>query len=594
MVKTNTEREDLIAVALGDATADLVIKDGMLVNVLTAEIYRTDIAVKGNRIASIDAEGKMIGNNTQILDAKGKYLVPGLIEPHYHSYHTYITPTASAQAILPHGTTAIAEGFYGQGIVGGKRAIRFFLEELKDTPLKIVFLVPPLSYLQNRELGLPPAPDSVTAKEMKEMLSWPECYGLEEPPYIPILEKDPIFIDLFKSCLEQKKIIIGMACGISIRGLNAYVTMGPLTDHENVKAEEAVEKTRRGLKILMREGSGTLNVTELSKAITKYHIDPRAFAFCVDLATPDRLLNEGHLDANIRAAVSAGIEPVTAIQMTTINPAEILRVNYDLGSITPGKIADILLVSDLKKFMAQTVVANGKVVARDGTLTVDIERPGYPKWMYNTVKLKRTVKPEGFNIKAPRARQKVRVWVIGAVEEVLLTEKRTEVLKVEGGVVQPDIRKDVLKIAMIDRFNTTGNIGNGFVQGFGLERGALGMSVNAVCENILVVGTNGKDMSAVANRLAEIGGGMIAVVDNSVKATVNLPLLGLLSDNPLSAFIKQWNRLHAAIREMGCTLKSPITTLEFTGVSGEMGTLKICDKGYFEVESRKILDATIE
>jgi len=586
----NTPRRDLVDVAMGNVKADIAIEGGRLVNVLSSEVYAADVAIKGDRIAYLGDIEHTVGPETKIVKATGKYLVPGLIDGHIHMYHSYMNATQFARAALLHGTTAVADGFYGPGVVGGMRAIKFLLEEMKKTPLKLIFLVPTISYLQNRELGLSPAPESLSPRELFEILDWPECMGLEEPPYLPITDKDPIFLDLFQATLDRGKIITGHACGIDARGLNAYIASGALTDHEAVKAEEAVEKARVGTKILMRLGSGAIDVPELAKAITEYHVDPRCFGFCADLAAPEKLIREGDIDENIRYAIGAGIDPITAIQIGTINVAEIFKVSHDMGCIAPGRFADILFVDDLPKFKISQVMASGEVVVQDGKTTMDLEQPKYPDWMYKTVRLKRPSVPDDFEVKTSRAAENAEVYVIGVTDGSLITEKRRARLKVKNSNVQPDLQRDIVKIAMVDRFLKTGAVGNGFVQGFNLRRGAYGMSVNAVCENIVVAGSNTRDMSLVTNRIADLGGGMVAASESEVRAEAGLRLLGLLSDQPMEEFLEELDVFYKTVREFGCTLKYPISTLEFCCACGEIGVIKICDEGLLDVEKRKIID----
>jgi adenine deaminase len=591
--KMKTSRRDLIDVALGKTKADIAIRGGRLVNVLSAEIYAADVSIKGDRIAYVGNIEHTVGPETHVIQATGNYLVPGLIDGHIHMYHSYMNATQFARAALLHGSTATADAFYGPGIVAGTRAIKFILEEFKKTPLKVIFLLPTLSYLQNRELGLSPTPESPSPKELAEILDWPECMGLEEPPYLPIIDKDAVFLDMFQTTLDRGKVVTGHASGIDTRGLNAYVAAGALTDHEAVKAEEAVEKARAGLKILMRYGSGATDVPELAKAITEYGIDPRCFGFCADLAAPEKLIKEGEIDENIRHAIAAGIDPITAIQIGTLNVAEIFKVSHDMGCIAPGRFADILFVDDLPSFKIRQVMASGEIVVQGGKTTIDVEQPRYPDWMYKTVRLKRPSAPDDFDVKVSNAAERVEAYVIGVTDGSLVTEKRKATLNVENGHVKPDLIRDVVKIAMVDRFLKTGAVGNAFVQGYNLREGAYGMSVNAVCENIAVVGSNSKDMSVVTNRIADLGGGMVAARNGEVRAEVGLPLLGLLSDKPMEKFLEELDEFYATVRNFGCTLNYPISTLEFCCACGEIGIIKICDEGLLDVDKRKVIDVIV-
>ena len=416
--------------------------------------------------------------------------------------------------------------------------------------------------------------------------------GLEEPPYLPIIDKDPVFLDMFQATLDRGKVVTGHASGIDTRELNAYVAAGALTDHEAVKAEEAVEKARAGLKILMRYGSGATDVPELAKAITEYGVDPRCFGFCADLAAPEKLILEGDIDENIRHAIAAGIDPITAIQIGTLNVAEIFKVSHDMGCIAPGRFADILFVDDLPNFKISQVMANGEIIVQNGKMTIDLEQPKYPEWMYKTVRLKKPTAPDDFEVKTS-ATESVEAYVIGVTDGSLVTEKRKAKLSVQNGRVKSDLKRDIVNIAMVDRFLKTGAVGTGLVQGFNLAEGAYGMSVNAVCENIAVVGSNTSDMNVVANRIADLGGGMVAASKGEIRAEVGLRLLGLLSDKPMETFLQELDRFYKTVRDFGCTLKYPISTLEFCCACGEIGVIKICDEGLLDVDKRKVIDVVV-
>lgn len=584
MNRPHTKRRDLIDVAMGRQKADKILRGGKLVNVLTLEIYPADVAIKGDRIAAVGDTKRCMGNKTEVIEAKGLYLVPGLVEPHLHSYHTYINITNYAKAVLIHGTTAIADGFYGPGIIGGAKAVKFLLNEFKRTPLKLIFSVPTLSYLQNRELGINPAPNSVTAEEMMKMVDWPETLGLEEPPFLPILEKDPVFLDLFDKAIEKGVTITGHAAGIDIPGLNAYVAAGAVTDHETTDVRDAIEKARVGIKVLMRQGSGAFDLKELSKALTEHRLSSRAFSFCADLAAPEKLFYDGDISENIRVAIRAGIDPMVAVQMGTLNAAEVYNLELEIGSIAPGRIADVLFVKDLRDFDITHVIANGEIVVQNSRFLPELEPPKYPEYMYGTVKLRRPVVPEDFNLLAPKGKTTVKARIIGAVDLSLYTLEKIASLKVQAGVVQPDRKKDILRIAMIDRHGTKGEIGNGFVSGFKLQNGAIASSVNAVCENIIVVGTNNEDMAFAANHLARIGGGKVVVAGGKVLAQIELPLFGLLSDEPLHTVISKFDRAYAEIKNLGCPLTSPFSTLEFCCACGEIGKIKIFQGGLIDAE----------
>lgn len=585
-------RRDLIDVAMGRTPADLLIEGANLVNVSTGEIYPAEVAVKGERIAAVGDVGYTKGDGTETLDAGGRFLTPGLIDGHLHSYHSYLGAAEFTEGLLRHGVTATADGFYGQGIVGGMEAIRFFKEAFERMPIRLIFLVPVLSYLQNRELGLTPA-NGIEPDEMIKMLDWPNCYGVEEPPFLPIVDKYEEFLELFEATLERRKVITGHAAGIDFRAIQAYAAMGAATDHESVDPDDAVAKARAGIKLLIRQGSGCYDVPQVIRAFTERGIDPRTMGFCADVASPEKLMNEGGVDENVRVAISRGVPPVTAIQMATINNAEIFYAQQDFGVVAPGRYADMLLVEDLSDFSIQRVMVGGKTVVRDGELVAELPKVSYPRSFYDTVKLERPVRPDELQARHDEDATSATVRVIGVTDGSLETDERHIELPVVDGVIQPDLDQDVVPLAMIDRFGKGTGIGVGFVQGFGLRNGAFASSVNAVCENLVVVGTNPEDMALAVNRLAEIGGGKIVVADGQVKALVELPLLGLLAEDRLDVVMKKFQSAFAEIKALGCDLRSPYSTLEFCFACGEIGHIKLSEEGLVNTNPPAKLDLVL-
>lgn len=585
-------RRELIDVALGRQPADLLIRGGNLVNVATGEIHPADVAVTGDRIAAVGDVGYALGPDTSVIDAEGRYITPGLVDGHLHSYHSYLGIEEFVQAMLRHGVTATADGFYGQGIVGGRDVIRFFKEAFERMPIRLIFLVPVLSYLQNRELGLTPA-NGIEAADMLDMLDWPGCYGVEEPPFLPIVEKYEEFLELFEATLERRKVITGHAAGIDFRQMQAYVAMGAATDHETVDVDDAVAKARAGIKLLIRQGSGCYDVPAVVRAFTERGVDSHALGFCADLASPEKLMREGGVDENVRVAISRGVPPVVAVQMGTINVAEVFSAQQDFGVVAPGRYADLLLVDDLVDFSIQRVLVGGRTVVRDGELVIELPKVSYPSACYGTVELERSVEPAAVTAHVARDRDRVTVRVIGVTDGSLETDERQLELDVVDGVVMPDLERDVLPLAMIDRFGKGTGIGHGFVQGFGLKRGAIASSVNAVCENLVVVGTDPADMSLAVNHLAEIGGGKIVVAGGEVKALVELPVLGLLAEDPIDVIMDKFGRAFAAIADMGCALRSPFSTLEFCFACGEIGDIKLSEEGLVNTYPPRMLDLVV-
>ena len=583
------KRRALIDVAMGKTPADVVVEGGRLVNVATAEIYDADVAIKGDRIAAVGDVGYTKGSVTRIIDASGLFVTPGLVEGHLHQYHSYLGVTEYVQALLSHGVTATADGFYGPGIVAGVPAVRFFKEAFERMPIRLIFLVPTLSWLQNRELGLTPTP-GIAASDLEEILGWEGCYGLEEPPYLPVVEHYPEFLDLFDETLRQRKVITGHAAGITWRQLQAYAAVGVTTDHESVEVHDALAKARAAMTLLMRQGSGCFDVPEVVRTHTEFGIDSRRLAFCADLASPEKLITEGTIDHAIRVAIAQGVAPVRAIQMATINTAEVFYAQRDFGVVAPGRLADLVLVSNLRDFTIETVVFGGTEVFKQGKFLIDLPKTDYPAFLRNTVKLSQPITGDELTFKVDTDRPQIEVRVIGVTEGSLETDERRAHLSVVDGKLRADIDRDVLLLAMIDRFGKGTGIGLGFVQGFRLTRGAIASTANAVCENIVIVGTSAADMAVAANHLAKLGGGKVVVRDGEVVASVSLTVCGLLTEDPMEEVMGKFNRAFEAIAQLGCPLKNPFSQLEFCFACGEIGDIKLSEEGLLLIhpEPRKI------
>jgi adenine deaminase len=582
-------RRELIDVAMGKTPADVVVEGGRLVNVATAEIYEAGVAVKGDRIAAVGDVAYTKGPDTRVVDAAGLYVTPGLVEGHLHQYHSYLGVTEYVQALLSHGVTATADAFYGPGIVAGVRAVRFFKEAFERMPIRLIFLVPTLAWLQNRELGLTPTP-GIDAADLHEILDWEGCYGLEEPPYLPVVEHYEEFLDLFDETLRQRKVITGHAAGIAWRQIQAYAAVGVTTDHESVEVEDALAKARAGMTLLARQGSGCFDVPEVVRTYTEHGIDPRRLGFCADLASPEKLISEGTIDHAIRVAIAQGVPPVRAIQMATLNTAEVFYAQRDFGVVAPGRFADLVLVSSLKDFAIDTVFFGGREVFRQGELLIDLPRTEYPDYLRNTVTLPQPVTTDALTFKVDGDAPEIEVRVIGVTEGSLETDERRAHLPVADGAVAADIDNDVLLLAMIDRFGKGTGIGLGFVQGFGLERGAIASTANAVCENIVIVGTDPADMAVAANQLASLGGGKVVVSGGEVLASVPLTVCGLLTEEPMAEVMARFDGAFSAIADLGCRLKNPFSQLEFCFACGEIGDIKLSEEGLLLIhpEPRKV------
>ena len=567
------EREALIDVAMGYEPADKVIKNCQIVNSHTGTIHKPsdNVAIKGERIAAIGEMDYTIGDDTEVIDAGGRFLVPGLIDPHCHQWHTYANSTVFAACRLLHGSTTIVDGFYGHAIVNGLRASRFFLDELLRTPVKPLFVVPTMCYTQNRGIGFPASPNAPTIDQLMESLSWPETKGIEEiSPELMLYrnQRDTDLLNLMDECLKQGKVIQGHSAGMTDDKItNAWVASGIMHNHEVVNAAETRRQAELGIWIVIREGSACKDIEACIPVITEEGYDSRAFQLCTDVITPDWMLERGQMDNAIRVGIKNGLDPMTAIQMSTIQPAEFYRVNHDMGMIAPGRYADIVFVENLEEFEISQVMANGKIWVKDGKLVEPLETPEYPDWLYGTMNIDRVLAPEDFEIRAPDgAGDTVKVQVINTRDGSLETPGSVETLKVVDGLVQGDPANGINKICMIDRIMGTGEIGLAFVKGFGIQEGCIGTTANVFNQNIVLVGASDADMATAANETIKMDGGFIALRDGEILASLPTPLNGLASDLPFDEMFDKQFKLIDAWRDMGCELETPQMNLEFVSL----------------------------
>lgn len=570
----------LIAVARGEAPADVVVRGGRIVNVHTAEILTADIAIARGVIAFVGDAAHTVGPSTQVVDAAGLYLTPGLIETHQHVGGTHLSMSEFAKVIIPHGTTAIVTDFYEMGSVAGVDGIRFCLDELKATGVKVLFCIPMPSFYQNRpftHLG------TVDLDDMVTMLRWPDCYGVNEAMMTGLAARDEALLGLVDEARALRKVVVAHGAETPPRDFQAAVAyVGRTSDHEATTAEEAIAEARLGMHVLIREGSAATDLVAVVKAITDYGLDPRMFAFSTDEDDARRMIRLGHVDEKIRMAVSEGVPPLTAVQMATLNAAEASGVAGWLGSLVPGKAADIVFADGLAPFNIARVMIDGRIVAEDGQMTVELPRPEYPARFLQTVRLGHSPSRTTFSLPVEGSGM-ARVRLIVAHEGVLASEERFVDLPVVEGQVPPAPANDVLKIAVLDRHSGTGKVGIGFIQGFGLREGALGSCYNPCVEDMVILGANEDDMAAAARALAEMQGGFVAVRGGEVVASVRMPLFGMLATDPIEAVLPTMEHLDATVRSMGCPLQAPFHTLAFMAWPGHFGTLKMSREGVANV-----------
>ena len=576
-------RVDALEVLMDHRSADLVVVNGQVVDVWTGDVRAGGVAVTGSTIVAAGEVDAFIGDATTVIDAGGRFLTPGLIETHLHMYESNMNATEFARILLPHGTTALPEAMYGGGQIRGLEAVRFFVDELRRTPITVLLQVPALGYLQNLELGLPGAPHSLDGDDLRAVRQWEGCVAVEEPPFIPMAEKDPVVRDLMELALDNGQVVMGHGAGLNPRELSAYAAMGITADHEGISAQEALDRIRAGMMVSMRESCVARNQVELQKAITEHGASPHNFMFCADVLDPVEGARIGHIDQSIRLAVQGGVDPVAAVQMATINAARYYRVDHAMGSLAPGRQADILIVDSLEEFRVRSVVAKGELVVQEGEVVAALSRPIYPAFLKNTVKLHHPASAGTFHVAAPVGAGEALVRVIGG--DNLVSDERHLSLPVRDGAIVSDVSQDVIKLAMLDRYGVDDPPSIAFLQGYGIKRGAIGTTYNPMYHNVLVAGVDDEAMAIAANALAEMGGGFVAVDGDEVVA-IPLELCGLMSDRPAEEFIPAMEELYAKVIELGCTMEAPFHNLAFTAVCGELPFLKLAHDGLFDVQKR--------
>ena len=580
---------DLVQVALGKKPADLVIRNGKLVNVITHEIYETEIAVAKGKIASIGpVPAGAIGPGTQVIDARGRYMAPGFLDAHIHIESSMLSYTEFAKMVVRHGTTAVATDLMEVTIVSGIEGMKEVLAESRHTPVKLFYPVP--AFME--ENGIQTTGSTLHAEMIDELIQLPEAVGLAEVLAPPILAGSPASAHMLETAEKYHKTAEGHAPALLGESLNAYVGAGVTSDHESTSKEEALAKLRMGLHVLMREGSASTDLRPCLRAITEEHVDTRYCSMVSDDIDALHISRKGHLDNKVRIAVEEGVDPVTALQMVTINPAENFHIQDRVGSITPGKIADIVLLSSLENCQVETVIANGELVVEDRKLVREIPPQTYSGLLRNTVKLSHKMTADDMVLKVDANARTAKVHVIGASPVTLLTEALEADLSVIGGVVQPDVENDILRIACVERYGKNGGIGRAFIKNFGLKSGAIAISVGHDHHNISVVGSDADDMAFAVNRIAELQGGLVLVNQGRVLAEIPLPICGMLSDLDGETVANKLEEMIGILKTLGCDVPSPNITLSFITLIF-IPFLAITDQGLFDVIRFQLIDTVI-
>jgi adenine deaminase len=562
---------ELIRAARGEVEADLVLRGGRVVNVFTHEIVETPVAVLGDRIVGFgDVPAR------EIIDLDGHYVCPGLIDAHVHIEISMLPPPRFADAVLPHGVTSVICDPHEIANVLGVQGVRYMLDVSEGLDLSVFAMAPscvPTSSMETSGAAL-------KIGDLIALAEHPRVLGLAEMMNFPgVLAGSDEVLDKLHRFPGRR--LDGHAPALTGNDLQAYVGTGISSDHESVTAEEAREKLRLGMSVFLREASNARNLIDVLPAVTEH--TARRCAFATDDRVPGELLRDGSIDALVRLAIRGGLDPVTAVTMATVNPAEHYGLR-DRGAVAPGRRADLLVTSDLRAFPIELVFAGGRLVARDGRRLRDSVAP--PSSLPGTFQV---LWPRDLRL-AAAARQ---ARVIGIIEGQLLTTAHVEEVRVEDGVAVADPDRDMLRLSVIERHHATGNVGMGFVRGFGLRHGAMASSVTNDCHNLIVVAADDDDGLLAARAVADMDGGIAVTAHGQVKAALALPIAGLMVDRAPEAVADDLDAVTAAARQLGCMLPAPFMAMSFLALP-VIPHLKLTDRGLVDVDAFAFTDLFVE
>ncbi len=563
MERTIADLKTRIRAGRGKLPAHKVIRGGQLVNVMSSEIYPADVAVYGDMIAAVGDVSAYIGPDTEIIEAEGRYLVPGLIDGHIHSECSKLSITSYAKAVVPHGTTSMISGLDEYISVSGLEGLKEVLAEVKRSPLKVFWGAP---YKTPYTVPQSTVAYNFTKETHQQVQQWPECFGVWETVREFIQEEDEDTLGAISCAFQNRLPVFGCAPMARGNDLNGYLCAGVRLDHESYDHEEVVEKMRKGMHMLIRESCVTHFLSENIRAVTE--VNPafaRRVSFCTDDVTATDILSKGHLDNVVRLAMAAGVDPMTAIQMATINSAEAYRIDHLVGSICPGRIADILFVDDLRTFNVERVMTNGSMVAENQRLSYELKAPERSGVLKGALKCALTT-PDTFTYHVDMEEGSADVLAMD-VKGPFVRKRRDVTLQVENGVVLPDPEQDVALVSVLERFGRNGNKSLAFCSGWKLKRGAMASSAAPDDNDLVVMGVSPEDMSIAANYLIEHGGGQVVVADGEILQFLPLPVGGIVSDCEPEEMAEQERRIDTAARSLGSDLPNPMMYMFFLPIT---------------------------
>ncbi|WZL71682.1 adenine deaminase [Clostridiaceae bacterium 35-E11] len=574
--------------AQGTIPVDLLITNVKIVNVYTEKIIEGSIAIKNGKVVAIHPKQKLEAET--IYDAQGQYALPGFMDAHVHIETTLLTPAALASLIVPWGTTTMFVDAMEIANVAGVAGLKALLNSNEKLPYRIYSEVPS---------RVPTAPGLETTggvlglAEVETLLAESDSVSLGELDPSKILNVREEYLQKILCAKEKGKIANGHAIGLNWDQLNVYAGAGLNDDHECVEFEELLQRISLGMTVMVREGSTERNVEKLMKGVIENKLHTEHLIFCTDDKHANDITREGHINYNVNTAISLGLNPIKAIKMATLNCARHFRLDHLLGSITPGRFADIILTKDIHHIKPTVVFKEGQLVSKEGSLIKNVPLDSYPNFLMDTVKLPKNFSEESFSIPYENERKEAKVKVINIYPEQIINYKTEELLQVEDGKMRLDVERDLLKLAVVERHGKDGDVGVGIVKGFGLKKGALAISVSHDHHNIVTVGCNDKDMYIAVKELEKHGGGMAVACDGCLVDVFPLPIAGLMSNLDVNHVLEKVEGINEKVKKLGCMLPAPFMTLSFISLP-TVPELGLTDKGLIDVAEHKIISLISE
>jgi len=568
----------LINVALGQEKADLAIVNARLLNVYTGELIDDfSVSIKGKWIAYVGDDPKdTIGPKTTVIDARGKTLIPGLIDGHTHIDSLFNISEFLKYAMKGGTTTIITETMETYPIMGHEGVLEF-LESIKDQPIKIFGTAPAMTSTSRVLQGIP-------IETAKKLLARPDIVGLGESYWQVVLQEPDLMLPTLDETLRHGKILEGHSAGARGKKLMAYVAAGISSCHEPITAGEVRERLRLGLHVMVREGSIRRDLEAVAE-IKDEGIDLRRLTLVTDGVDPRGLMEDGCMEFVVQKAIDYGFDPITAVQMATLNVAEHFSLDSVIGGIAPGRYADLLIIPDPATISAEYVISNGQIIAQNGNLLISPRQYRFSEKSRNSVHLPRAMETFDFAIRAEGGYSSVEVRIIELITDLVTKELRVK-LPVVDGEVKPDENRDILKVAAIDRTHSPGKTFVGLVKGFRMKSGAIASSATWDTSDIIVVGASDPDMAAAVNRVFALQGGSVICANGKILAELPLPVLGLISDDPMEKIVQKTEAIKNAAADLGVPFADPLLTLN-TLTTAAIPYLRICEQGLVNLKDGK-------